>query len=79
MRVGFDKVILMCNLPKPITPLNRVLKIALGTTFFLTSIYGAVAILYGLPISDKSIILLPIVILIFLFAGACIGIYQSSR
>ncbi len=78
MRIGVNNVISLCNLPKPITSFARLLKISFGTTFFLSSVYGSITILYRLPISDKSIILIPVIILTFLFGGASIGIYQSS-
>ncbi len=77
--LGINKVIRLTYLPPSMTALIRILKITLGTTFFIASIYGAITILYALPNGDKSIIMIPIVILSFFFAGASIGIYQSNK
>ena len=77
--LGIDKVVYLLGLPKPLDSIIRLLKISLATSFFLSSVYGAISILYSISYSDKSILLIPTVVLIFFFGGASIGIYQSKR
>lgn len=52
---------------------------SVAVAYFASSLYGFFQFLNILPIADKSIFLLPFIAVLFIFAGASIGLINSNK
>ena len=77
--VGIKSVIQLVNFPF-ISPKYQKLAInLLSFGNFVSSIYGLISLMIVLPIKDKSIVLLPVIAISFIFAGSTIGLFKYSN
>ena len=88
--LGLNLVVTMFALIFGVTGLRRILSIpglslrvldflliasALG--YFVSALVGFMIIILQLPINDSSFMIFPLIIVVFIFGGATLGVYQD--
>ena len=77
--LGFKSVLKIFYIPLVPIWIHKSSIIFLRLGFFISSVFGFLAFLYHLPVKDKSVFLVPIVICVLFFTGVVIGIFNDER
>lgn len=78
MIMGLNAVKRMFYMPSIQYPIFRVIIAATAVGYFLSAFLGCIHIFSQLPVNDKSVIIFPLIISAFIFAGSTFGLFLAD-